>query len=155
MFMEKREKRTVWAILCLLQAVLLIGAVLFVLSLPNLGWQTQAVSIISSTPSVGARSVTLEEYMPKCGLLCDNATVQNADNLRARSAAINTDYACLYAFGEGTTNDGIQQTLREKTRETLHYTLSNQYNDTVWDVWLYFDGGEPCALVQSSAEVER
>jgi len=153
--MEKRGKRAVWAILCLLQAVLLIGAVLFVLSLPNLGWQTQTVFVMSNTPSVGARSVTLESYGPKCGLLCDNATVENADNLGARSAAINSDYARLYAFGAGTTNDGIQQTLREKTRDTLHYTLSNQYNDTVWEVWLYFDGGEPCVLVQSSAEVER
>ncbi len=153
--MEKRVKRAVWVILCLLQAVLLLGAVLFVLSLPNLGWQTQTVSVMSDTPGIGARAVTLESYMPKCGLLCDKAAAENADNLRARSEAINSDYARLYAFGAGTTNDGVQQTLQEKTRETLHYTLSNQYNDTVWDVWLYFDGGVPCALVQSSAEVER
>lgn len=153
--MAKREKRAVWAVLCLLQAALLIGAALFALCSPNLGWESRKAIVLSDTPSDGARSVTLESYMPKCGLLCDKAAAANADGLRAKSAAVNSDYARLYAFGTDTTNDGVQQTLQEQTRDTLHYTLSNQYNDVVWDVWLYFDGGVPCVLVQSSAEVEQ
>lgn len=58
--MEKREKRAVRAVLCLLQAALLIGAALFALCSPNLGWESRKAIVLSDTPSDGVPCVLVQ-----------------------------------------------------------------------------------------------